>query len=55
MQDGEDWLLRPVLRGYCRYESLVNGAIDLDDVARLNEAADVEDENRRRQEAAARG
>lgn len=48
MQGGEDWLLRPVARGFCRYESLKNGALDLFDVLLLNEAIDVQDENERR-------
>ena len=41
----EDWLVRPVLRGLCKYESLKDGALDLEDVAILNEALDVEQEN----------
>lgn len=45
---GEDWLMRPVLRGLCRYESLINGEIDLEDVARMNDAITVQDENERR-------
>jgi hypothetical protein len=43
---GEDWLLRPVVRGMCQYESLVNGAVDLADVALMNDALDVLEENR---------
>lgn len=37
--------MRPVLRGLCHYESLKNGALDLADLALLNEALDVEAEN----------
>lgn len=48
MASGEDWIMRPVLRGMCRYESLLEGAIDLFDIARMNEALDVNDENERR-------
>ncbi len=48
MCDDEDWLMRPVLEGLCSYESLVNGAIDLDDLSRMNEALDVREENGRR-------
>ena len=48
LPDGEDWLLRPVLRGMCRYESLINGALDLADVALMNDALDVQDENEER-------
>lgn len=40
--------MRPVLRGMCSYESLTNGALDLYDVAIMNDAIDVQDENERR-------
>jgi hypothetical protein len=52
MTDGEYWIMRPVLEGLCNYESLVNGALDLYDVARMNEALDVRAENRARAEDA---
>jgi hypothetical protein len=42
---GEDWLLRPVIRGLCRYESLKDGTVDLADIALLNDALDVMEEN----------
>ena len=45
MAEQEDWLMRPVLRGLCRYESLKDGTLDLADIALLNEALDVEAEN----------
>jgi hypothetical protein len=32
----------------CRYESLINGALDLADVALMNDALDVQDENEER-------
>jgi len=48
MTDGEYWIMRPVLEGLCHYESLVNGALDLADVARMNEAIDVRQENEAR-------
>jgi hypothetical protein len=48
MADGEGWLMRPVKAGYCKYESLIDGTLDLCDVARMNEAMDVDDENRKR-------
>lgn len=48
MADGEGWVMRPVMRGLCSYESLTNGAIDLCDIARMNDAIDIDDENRRR-------
>lgn len=44
---GEDWLLRPVVKGMCRYESLKNGELDLEDVALMNDALDVVAENER--------
>jgi hypothetical protein len=44
---GEDWLLRPVVRGLCRYESLKDGAVDLADIALMNDALDVVAENER--------
>ena len=40
--------MRPVLEGCCTYESLKNGAIDLEDLARMNAALDVKMENERR-------
>ena len=48
MAGGEDWLLRPVLEGLCSYESLKNGALDLEDVARMNDALAVRDANEQR-------
>jgi hypothetical protein len=48
MADEEDWLMRPVIEGMCRYESLKDCTIDLEDVARMNEALDVRAENERR-------
>lgn len=54
MMEGEDWLMRPVLRGLIKGESLLDGTIDLEFVALLNEAIDVEEENRVRFERANR-
>lgn len=48
LPDGEDWLLRPVLRGLCKYESLIDGTLTLADVALLNDALDVQEENEMR-------
>lgn len=48
MTDGEDWLMRPILDGMCLYESLKDGTIDLEDIARMNSALDVRLENQRR-------
>jgi hypothetical protein len=48
MGDSEDWLMRPVLEGLCRYESLKDCSIDLEDIALMNEALEVKYENERR-------
>lgn len=48
MTNNEDWLMRPVLRQLCKYESLLDSTLGLLDIARLNEALDVEQENQRR-------
>jgi hypothetical protein len=48
MTDDEDWVMKPVMRGLCRYESLVDGTLSLFDLARMNEALDVESENSKR-------
>lgn len=45
MATGEDWLLRPVVEGMCKYESLKDCTLDLGDVARMNDALDVKIEN----------
>lgn len=45
MASGEDWLLRPVLRGMCRYESLLDCKLSLIDFVKMNECLDVEYEN----------
>lgn len=45
LPDGEDFLMRPVLNGLCKYESLINGALDLSDIALMNRALDVKEEN----------
>ncbi len=52
MSSGEDWLMRPVLEGMCRYESLKDGSIDLLDLAKMNESLNVKSENERRAQAA---
>lgn len=48
MSDGEDWILRPVLEGMCKYESLKDCTLDLEDVAKMNDALDVKIENENR-------
>lgn len=45
LANGEDWLLRPVLEGLVKYESLLDGSLDLSDIALLNDALSVRDEN----------
>lgn len=45
MTSGEDWLLRPVIEQLCKFESLIDGTLDLADIATLNEALSVRDEN----------
>ena len=45
--DHENWVIRPVLAGMCSYESLINGKIHIEDIARMNDALDLKDENER--------
>ena len=40
--------MRPVLRQCCRYESLLDGTLRMVDLARMNDALDVMDENEAR-------
>ena len=48
MNDGEDWLMRPVLEGLCRYESLTDGSLSLEDLQVMHDALNVKHENERR-------
>lgn len=48
MPDDEDWLMRPILKGMCSYESLIEGRIYIEDIARMNDAIDVFNENQQR-------
>lgn len=48
MGDHEDWILRPVLEGMCKYESLKDGTLDLEDIAKMNDAIDIKVENENR-------
>jgi hypothetical protein len=41
-------LYRPVARGLCKYESLIDGTLSLEDVAIMNDILDVQDENENR-------
>ena len=46
--DGMDFLMRPVLANLCRYESLKDGTLDLEDIMLLNDSLDVKNENEKR-------
>lgn len=46
--------MRPVLANVCQYVWLSRGSVDLVDVARMNDALDVQAENDRRAAEAAR-
>lgn len=48
MSDESDWLMRPVIEGLCKYESLIDGTLELTDIARMNEAIAVKYENMER-------
>lgn len=49
MAGGEDWLLRPWMAGKCDYKDLKTpGVLDLVDIAIMNEALDVQQENEAR-------
>jgi len=48
LPDDEDFLMRPVLRGMCKLESILDGTLGIVDLAWANEALDVQDENERR-------
>ena len=43
-----DWFWRPMMRGLCRYESLVDGTMHIEDVATMNAVLDAADENQHR-------
>lgn len=47
LPDGLDWLLRPWVEGRCHYESLLDGTLDLKDIAIMNDALDLVAWNRR--------
>lgn len=48
LPDGADFLMRPILAGLCRYESLVDGTLGLAHFAEMNDALDVDAENKAR-------
>jgi hypothetical protein len=53
LEGGLSWLMRPVERGMCRYESLKDGTVDLADVALMNDTLSVTAENQMRAQKAA--
>lgn len=52
MADNQDFLMRPIGEGMCKYESLFDGTLDLGDFARMNEYLDIKIENQLRYQAA---
>lgn len=54
LPEGDDWLYRPVDRGWCFYRELKDGSLDISDIARMNDAIDARDENEARAREAAR-
>lgn len=52
LPNDEDFLMRPVLAGVVRFESLFDGSLDLEHLAMANDALDVKEENERRLHAA---
>lgn len=48
MAEGEDWLMRPVMRGVLPYSFLDDPMRDLSDFVFVLEALDVQDENQMR-------
>lgn len=50
----EEWLMRPVYRGLCKAESIVDGTLDLEMFAWMNDYLDVVDENEARSRAASK-
>ena len=53
MPDGMDYLMRPVLAKVLRFESLLDGTVDLEHVALLNYALGVEYRTQKRLDEAA--
>jgi hypothetical protein len=48
MAEGYDWAMRPWSRGLLPYRELLDGSVSLVDIARMNEALDVQQENEHR-------
>jgi len=53
LHDGLSWLMLPVERGLCKYESLKDGTLDLTDIALMNDQIAVTAENTTRAQKAA--
>ena len=47
--------MRPVNEGYCLYHELIDGTLDLVDVANMNDTIEIRDENSRRARKSTRG
>ena len=45
LPENEDWLLVPVVRGMCRYESLGDGTLDRADIALMHDMLAVQADN----------
>lgn len=45
LPDGMDYVMRPVIGGLCRYESLKDGTLTLYDIAIMHDAMNARDEN----------
>ncbi len=54
MRTERDWLFKPVLAGYLKAESLIDGTVDLEFLLELHEAMDVKAENDARYQDATR-
>lgn len=45
MPDGEDWLWRPMERGFCTFVQMKDNSLYIEDIAKMNDVIDVRDEN----------
>lgn len=52
MPDNDDYVMKPVLEGMCLYENIKACLIDLEDIAKMNDALDVKAENEKRYQRA---
>lgn len=48
MDDPHGYVMFVVLNGLCKYESLVDGSLNLEDVLRMRESFFIKNENERR-------